>query len=295
VVVAAEAEVVRPDPADVRSDSRARVSFHFDPEQTSFASPGWRGLTVKNGVIRDFGDGLFMVNPSHSVVRGLDLVGNFEGVSVAGPLSETNLITDNSLTRNQWGIVVSSHLGCEDFPEGDGDNQVRSNRLFDTSEWGIAVFGCLDGTLIAGNTLRGTGRDYPFEGPTYGILFTGYGAQQLIRRNLVLDSVDFGIGLIEGAQNAVVERNRLLRSGRDGIGVDPTFEAPVGNVIRANFSSRNGDDGIDVGAARNTVARNTADRNHDLGIEAIPGVVDGGGNRASGNGNPLQCLNVFCR
>jgi uncharacterized membrane protein len=32
-----------------------------------------------------------------------------------------------------------------------------------------------------------------------------------------------------------------------------------------------------------------------FGIEAVPGVTDGGGNKASGNGNPLQCLNVFCR
>jgi hypothetical protein len=40
--------------------------------------------------------------------------------------------------------------------------------------------------------------------------------------------------------------------------------------------------------------RNTANDNGDLGIEAVPGVV-GVGNRAAGNGNPLQCLNVACR
>jgi hypothetical protein len=33
----------------------------------------------------------------------------------------------------------------------------------------------------------------------------------------------------------------------------------------------------------------------DLGIEAVAGVLDGGGNRALGNGNPLQCLKVVCR
>jgi hypothetical protein len=32
----------------------------------------------------------------------------------------------------------------------------------------------------------------------------------------------------------------------------------------------------------------------DLGIEAVAGVTDGGGNKVSGNGNPLQCTNVFC-
>jgi hypothetical protein len=39
---------------------------------------------------------------------------------------------------------------------------------------------------------------------------------------------------------------------------------------------------------------NIANQNQDLGIEAVPGVIDGGGNRAAGNGNPLQCTNVLC-
>ncbi len=40
---------------------------------------------------------------------------------------------------------------------------------------------------------------------------------------------------------------------------------------------------------------NRASSNFDLGIEAIAGVLDGGGNRAFGNGDPLQCMNVACR
>jgi hypothetical protein len=50
-----------------------------------------------------------------------------------------------------------------------------------------------------------------------------------------------------------------------------------------------------VDSAATTLTRNTANRNHDLGIEAVPGVTDGGGNRARGNGNPLQCTNIDCR
>ena len=44
-----------------------------------------------------------------------------------------------------------------------------------------------------------------------------------------------------------------------------------------------------------TIARNRADRNADLGIEAVSGVTDGGGNRAMHNGDPRQCLGVSCR
>jgi hypothetical protein len=43
-----------------------------------------------------------------------------------------------------------------------------------------------------------------------------------------------------------------------------------------------------------TLTGNRARRNHDLGIEAVFGVIDGGGNLASGNGDPLQCLSVTC-
>jgi hypothetical protein len=44
-----------------------------------------------------------------------------------------------------------------------------------------------------------------------------------------------------------------------------------------------------------TVEKNRADDNRDLGIEAEAGAVDGGGNKASGNGNPAQCVNVACK
>jgi hypothetical protein len=65
--------------------------------------------------------------------------------------------------------------------------------------------------------------------------------------------------------------------------------------LTGNRAIRSGDDGIDVEEAATTTTRNTAVQNADLGIEAVLGVIDGGGNRAFGNGNPLQCLNVECR
>jgi parallel beta-helix repeat protein len=39
-----------------------------------------------------------------------------------------------------------------------------------------------------------------------------------------------------------------------------------------------------------TLTRNTANRNKGLGIEAVPGVIDGGGNHARHNGNAAQCM-----
>ena len=43
------------------------------------------------------------------------------------------------------------------------------------------------------------------------------------------------------------------------------------------------------------VAPDTANDNAAFGIEAIAGVTDGGGNRATGNGAATQCSGVHCR
>ncbi len=53
--------------------------------------------------------------------------------------------------------------------------------------------------------------------------------------------------------------------------------------------------GIGVGSPSTKLTKNRAVRNDGLGIKAVEGVIDGGGNRASGNGDPRQCVNVKCR
>ena len=70
--------------------------------------------------------------------------------------------------------------------------------------------------------------------------------------------------------------------------------ATIATLILHDRARENSDDGIDVESADATVTENRANRNADLGIEAVPGVTDGGGNAASGNGNPAQCANVAC-
>jgi hypothetical protein len=43
-----------------------------------------------------------------------------------------------------------------------------------------------------------------------------------------------------------------------------------------------------------TLVGNIAVHNGDLGIEAVVGVTDGGGNHAAANGDPRQCTHVAC-
>ena len=52
--------------------------------------------------------------------------------------------------------------------------------------------------------------------------------------------------------------------------------------------------GIEAASPTTTLARNLALGNGDLGMLAVAGVTDAGGNRAAGNGNPAQCAGVAC-
>jgi parallel beta-helix repeat protein len=91
--------------------------------------------------------------------------------------------------------------------------------------------------------------------------------------------------------------NSYLLTMPDNNDVDGIFVAAGSHNTRivdnrAEFNG--GDDGIDVNSSATTITSNTANKNGDLGIEAVPGVTDGGGNVASDNGDPRQCVNVDC-
>lgn len=58
-----------------------------------------------------------------------------------------------------------------------------------------------------------------------------------------------------------------------------------------NLAYDNGDDGLDVADPTAQIVGNSALGNGGYGVEAVPG-VQGSGNRAFGNGNPEQCLEI---
>jgi parallel beta-helix repeat protein len=139
-----------------------------------------------------------------------------------------------------------------------------------------------------------------------------------IQRNAAQLS-DFGIALVASQRN-LLEENQSAPSDSDGNQCFGIYVADSNrNVVRNNVTDNNdidgifvladsrntrivdnraefngGDDGIDVNSSATTITRNTANVNGDLGIEAAPGVTDGGGNRARNNGDPRQCVNVDC-
>ena len=160
-----------------------------------------------------------------------------------------------------------------------------------------------------------------------GIEFVGNGLS--VVGNFVADTIGgcpdcVGIGVGGGTDN-LIEGNVVTSSPLDGIRLNPDMLPLTRAVVRANLvhnvarrrdlpsepthwhSSRSqtvrwqptssrapATTASTSPAPRTTLTRNLAVQNTNLGIEAVPGVTDGGGNRAFGNGNPLQCINIAC-
>jgi hypothetical protein len=162
--------------------------------------------------------------------------------------------------QNGDGIIVT----------GDGNTIVR-NHVAD-------VVGCPDGC-------------------GFGISFEG-GEGNLIERNIVARADQAGLRVADfepetpPAIDTVVQRNLILDAGIDGVFVD---ESASDTLVERNTAIGADDDGIDVESAATTLTRNLSLRNGDLSIQAVPGVTDGGGNKAHGNGNLARCTNVACK
>jgi hypothetical protein len=136
----------------------------------------------------------------------------------------------------------------------------------DTAGVGIGLGGSVDST-VTGNIVNATG-----PGPAPAI-YVGQAEEPTPPRNTRFTG------------------NVATSTNKDGILVDTDS---AGTVLLRNLTARNGDNGIEVRTPGTTVTLNIANANHNLGISAVPGVIDGGGNRAAGNGNPAQCTNIVC-
>ena len=262
-----------------------------------------------------------------NVVRTSTFDDNSSGVLSVGADSR---IEANTVTRSEsWGILLGSTgeqvTGNEVSGNGaDGiifagssgrvrDNQVRGNRGMGISV-GSGIYGgahdsridanTVEGNIAGGISVVGTGSFSRVDGITIDGNFVSQNLFQAIRirdadDNRITDNrvvgnfVSSQTGAIDvpgGRGNRVVD-NEVAENTADGIMIGARAAATyvAGNRVGLNY-----EDGIDVRQPGAEVALNTAYRNGDWGIEAVAGVLDGGGNRAWSNGQPAQCLNITC-
>jgi large repetitive protein len=294
---------------------------------------GHDGVTVKHGALREFALGALVAGSRHNGLLDISASSNqFPGI-VIGDSARSSLrnssIVRNGLHTDEAGIVLfhSHHTQIVDnsirrngdiglFMSRSDHNQIRNNKLRHHPEAGINVEGGDrnrishnlltrdgDGIIVGGNRNAIT-RNRVFHssaGPQSGGngIHAAAGHDNLITRNVIARAAT-GIRVSlkrrelegnPGAMNTVIRGNRLRRAHDDGLLVMSTAKH---TLLRRNSARHSQDDGIDTHSRTTKLTENRAVRNGDLGISAVRGVIDGGGNIARHNGDPRQCTHISC-
>ena len=223
--------------------------------------------------------GVYLESGSDNDITGNTVLDTGDAGIILTAGSHRNRIVGNLISRTSDGGV--------EVQDSDG-NHVIDNVAHQTGGAGV-VLGNAHGGSVVGNDVRFN---------PGGIEVGGGSSGFLIEDNDVSFSQQDGIVLEGGLGNQIVG-NTAFMTGGTGIVVEAeAFDAlglPVpGNLIQGNTATQNRGDGISVSAGGHTVASNTARNNDGFGISAGEFVIDGGGNVASGNAEPEQCVGVIC-
>jgi parallel beta-helix repeat protein len=294
---------------------------------------GHDGVTVAHGAVRQFALGALLAGQRHSRLLDISASKNqFPGIVIgdsARSVVRNSDVFQNGLHTDEAGIVLfhsrrtrllhnsirhNGDIGL--FMERSDHNLIRGNTLRHHPESGVNDEGGDrnrishnllirdgDGIIIGGNRNAVTRNRvlHSRAGPQSGGngIHAAAGHDNLIAHNIVGGAAT-GIRVSlkprelegkPGATNTVIRGNRLRRANDDGLHVMSTARQ---TVLRRNRARRSDDDGFDVNSRTTKLTKNRAVRNGDLGIEAVRGVIDGGGNIARHNGDPRQCTNIVC-
>jgi hypothetical protein len=214
---------------------------------------------------------------------GIDNAGGYDDITVK----------DGTIDHYEYPVFIS----------GGADNAVTNVNL--SGRGGVIAYG-VSGMQVTKSVIEG--------GAWGGIYLYGPGGPARIESNVVSRGIS-GIEAPPSAEGRIVISGNVLNGNFDGIYVPAGRNVVAehnhvtgtvgaigyggigiyarGGLVKHNLVEQNGDGIIALGST--IVSHNTANFNQFLGIDADLTVIDGGGNRASGNGNPLQCLNVFCK
>jgi parallel beta-helix repeat protein len=271
------------------------------------AVQGYRGVTITGGTIRGFDAGVVLADSSGDRVTHVDASDN-NSYGIGLFTTTISRITAVSARRNHdFGIWVVDGTG----------NRLEQVTATD-NEQGVS-FENTSGAVLTRSTMSHNSGNLVLIGDANQIIANVFtdavncgvdcggigisleaGSSNLISGNRVVGAVHDGIRLsnflpdIVTAHN-VVQRNTVIGAENDGIAVSTEGEVPVvDSTVRDNIVIGSHRDGIHIATADTDVSDNRAIANAGYGINAVPGVHDGGGNRATANGATPQCLNVTC-
>jgi parallel beta-helix repeat protein len=269
-----------------------------------------RGLTIRRigagGVEGEpVSAGIAIVDSPRSQVLANDVANDVDAYQSDGAdvlNSPGSSVRGNTLSRNSWnGLALlnsarSRIAGNELDANRNNGSEITGNSATGNTAVGI-VLGSATHTRLVGN--RAVGND------TGIFLFDLH--DSLIAKNSATGN-RAGLELTGGQAGSDGNRltgNTASRNDETGIGVTDDgggirVHAAAGNQLSGNVANGNRYSGIALSedkpgdTAANSLERNTTRGNKGHGIDANPGSIDGGGNRASGNATPPQCENVAC-
>jgi parallel beta-helix repeat protein len=224
---------------------------------------------IRNGTVREFSDGVRVSGIRHVL----------ENLVISDNGSIGALLNTAETTVRKW-------TAFENGGPGVSLNNVAATRVTDSEFYsnGSGIFG---GFVLESVIEQNRIHDNEFGGIGWSSIF-----DSRISDNRLRDNGGSGIRFFEFSEDNLLLDNRITGSAVDGIAID---DFTGRNTIERNTTDRNGDDGIDLDYPGSTVTANKVNHNGDLGIEAVPGTIDGGGNKATGNGNQAQCTGVSCK
>jgi len=277
-------------------------------------------VVLQNTLSNNSGIGLYL-RASNGNLLGSNTIGVGSNAGILLEGASKNILFDNALqSAGDGGVLVTL---------GSDGNRLRNNAVSGTSDAGFVVEGSNSNQLI-GNTVTETGDSGFALKDSHGNQLIGNTAHDNSDSGISLDSandnvlrnndVRFNPGGIElgGSSRNLIETNEANLTTGNGIELGPESyenlvqlnrangnsaqgisvgeDAPegLGNIIERNEANDNGGGGIYVGKGGSIVRGNIAHNNRGWGIYAADTRVDGGGNLAIGNAEPLQCFNVIC-
>lgn len=190
--------------------------------------------------------------------------------------SHGNLVEGNTVSEGEAGIEVID----------SNETQIIANVANSFDKPGVVLERAHD-TVVRGNDLR-------FNGGGIELLESN---RNRLESNDASENADTGIAIGSLSLGNVILSNLTSANESEGIAVEaevlPESTDP-GNVIERNIANDNTSDGIAVNKAGHRITANTANNNDGWGIYAEINNTDGGGNRAVGNTELLQCFNIEC-
>lgn len=202
-----------------------------------------------------------------TVVEKSTITGSFQpGVTLLG---SGNVVQKNQFTANTTAVLVSN-----------GGNRVVGNTVDISDGDGIAVRGG-SGSEVSKNVVIGSAGD--------GIEVKN-APQTLVTKNTLNGNSEIGINLVGVSDGSSLTKNSARANRVYGI----TVEDAVGVLVQGNTVVSSRSTGIFIVSPTTTVTKNTATANLGFGMRVSTTAIDGGGNKASNNGDG-ECDGFACQ